>query len=386
LAPNAKPPVKWSKEQNIRWRIPLPGPGQGTPMVWGDRIFVPSADGENLFLFAFNLKDGKEVWRWQAGSGNQEARSGEGNYAAPSPVTDGERVYAFFGNGILAALDYDGKLLWQDNIQKRYGNFNLYFVKSNTPLLLDGKLILPLLDSDNQRVIAFDSASGKELWQLTRPSDAKAESMHSYASPVPFPHGEETAFLIHGSDAITAHHPKDGKELWRLAAFQKPTYNNFFRFVTSPIYADGKIIAPSAKNGPVFAIDPQKAEGTMTPESKAVIWGSSNGTPDVPSPLLIDGLLYLCRENGMLQVWDAKTGEELYKERVHARTHRGSPIYADGKIYLTGTDGTVSVIKHGRTYNLLAQNNLEEYTAASPVPVGDTLYIRTYEALYAIGE
>lgn len=385
-APNANPPLQWSANQNVRWRVALPGPGQGTPMVWGDRIFVPSADGESLFLFAFNLKDGSQVWKWQAGSGNKEARSGEGNFAAPSPVTDGKRVYAFFGNGTLAALDFDGKLIWQKEIEQLYGKFNLYFVKSNTPLIMDGKLILPLLDSDNQRVVAFDAATGDEVWNIQRTTSAESESLHSYASPVPYDHNGKPAFLIHGSDAISAHLPKDGEELWRLAAFQPPSYNRFFRFVTSPIYAKGLVIAPSAKNGPVYAIDPTKASGTLTPEHEAIVWGQDNGTPDVPSPLVVEDLLYLCRENGVLQVWDFKTGQELYKERVHSRTHRGSPIYANGRIYLTGTDGTVSVLAHGRSYKLLAQNLIDEYTAASPVPVGDTLYLRTYQALYAIGE
>ncbi|MGC4006642.1 MAG: PQQ-binding-like beta-propeller repeat protein [Pirellulales bacterium] len=153
--------------------------------------------------------------------------------------------------------------------------------------------------------------------------------------------------------------------------------------VASPVSAPGLIVVPTAKNGPVLGLKPD-AVGDVTANESAVLWRLNRNTPDVPSPLVSDGLVYLCRENGTLVLLDAKTGEQIYEKRTHADRHRTSPVLADGKLYLSARDGTVSVVEPGREFKLLGQNKFKEPLAASPVAANDTLYFRTYDALYAV--
>ena len=160
-------------------------------------------------------------------------------------------------------------------------------------------------------------------------------------------------------------------------------YNYSLRFVASPVATDGLIVVPSAKNGPVVGIDPA-AQGDIT-NSKWQRWKLEQGTPDVPSPVIHDGLVYLCRENGDLICLDAATGEQLYRERTHRHRHRASPVYANGHIYLTSRDGVITVVKAGREFEIIASNSMGEVIASSPIITNRALYLRTYQALYAIG-
>lgn len=371
-------PVEWSTTKNVRWRLELPGAAASTPIVWGDRIYLTTADGKDDLALMAVSKDGEVIFKKKITSGNYDARRGESNAASPSPSTDGKNVYVTLGTGDLVAYSMDGEENWRVKLQERYKKFNYYFGMSSTPLLDDGALYLLLLHTDAQVVVAIDTATGEERWRHVRDTDARAESLHSYASPVMYRGDGREVLLIHGADYITAHVPTTGKELWRRGGLNGAgdDYNPMFRLVATPAVSDRLIVTPSAKNGPVLGLAPDGTER----------WRLDRGTPDVPSPLIHKGIVYLSRENGILIALDAEAGEEIYLERVHSGRHRGSPIAADGKIFLVGMDGTVSVVQAGRDFKILGQNSLDEQLSASPVAVGDTLYLRTYEALYAIGQ
>ena len=194
-----------------------------------------------------------------------------------------------------------------------------------------------------------------------------------------------TQMIIHGSDVVTGHSLKDGAEIWRCGGLQDPeNYNDFLRFVATPVSDGNILVVPSAKNGPILGLKPDKAKGTITGDKEYYAWRWDNNTTDVPSPLIHDGLVYICRENGVLICIDAATGAEVYKESVYRKRHRSSLVYGDGKIYVSAMDGTISVVAAGRNYKLLAQNKFDEHTAASPAVGDKTLYFRTYRALYAI--
>jgi len=375
-------PSEWGKERNLAWRLPLPGPAPSTPVVWGDKIFLTSADGDQLALLCIDTS-GKEQWRRGLGTGNKDIRQGESNAAAPSPVTDGVHVWTFTGTGVLACFTVDGEEVWRFNVQDRYEPFSLYWGMSVSPLLDGERLYLTLLHSNAQFVAALDKKTGKEIWKHERPSDAQKESRHSYASPVMYRDGDQSFLVVHGSDYISAHSLEDGSEIWRCGGLQKESYNPFYRFVATPAVGDGLIVAPSAKGGPVLGLEPG-GKGDITGSDKFQRWKLSGDTPDVPSPLIHEGLVYLCRENGILLCLDAKTGEVVYKERANEGRHRGSPVYADGKIFLTAMDGVVTVIKAGRKFEILAKNHFGEPQSASPVIADGVLYLRTNEALYAV--
>ncbi len=222
--------------------------------------------------------------------------------------------------------------------------------------------------------LALDKLTGQEIWKQTRKSDARAECEHSYASPVLYRHGKLELLLTHGCDYVVAHRLSDGAEAWRCGGLNPPAkYNPTLRFVASPLPGPGFVVVPSAKNGPVLCLDPT-SQGDITSSEEGHFWTRPHETPDVPSPLAVDGLVYLCRENGNLICMDAKTGEQYYMNRTHADRHRASPVYADGKIFLTSRDGTVTVVKAGKQFEVLATNTLGESISSSPAISGGRIY------------
>ncbi len=378
-------PQKWSKTENVIWRTPLPGPAASTPIVWDNRIFLTSAEGDDLVLICVST-DGKILWKQVVATGNKNAKGDEANLAAPSPSTDGKYVFTFFGSGDLAAYDFTGKQIWKTDLQTSYGKFDLNFVMSSSPLLDGDRLYLQLIHTGAQLVMALDKSTGKEIWKQERRTDARDECLHSYTSPYLYREGKREFLLIHGADYITAHQLKDGTELWRAGSFNpKERYNPNFRFVASPVATAGLIVVPTAKNGPVIGLNPDAQSDTTNSMQKRV-WTLERGSPDVPSPLINQGIVYLNRENGALIALDAKTGNQIYQERAYEQRHRASPVYGDGKIYLTARDGTVTVVKAGRNYEVLSKNEIGEQISASPAISNGRIYLRSFDALYAIGK
>ncbi len=480
-------PTEWGRDKNIAWRLALPGPAGSTPAVWGDRIFLTSADKADLLLLCVGT-DGTELWRRKLATGNRDVGLGtaEGNLASPSPSTDGKHVWIFFGTGDLVCLDVDGNEKWKINLQQCYGQFDIQFGIHSTPVLHDGRLYLQIIhgpmrgDAEPSYVAAFDAATGKEIWKRDRKTGATFECKHSYASPVLYDDGKAQFLVTHGGDYVMAHRLSDGVELWRHGGMNPPAdsggaadagaagggaagqgggsagglverfdtnkdgkvtrseipegptrrvfdrlaeqhkldpektytiaelrkaigaaeqppatkksaagktgqagYNATLRFVASPVAAPGMIVVPSAKRGNVLVLRPDLT-GDATHNKDAKLWTLPRGTPDVPSPLVHDGFVYLVGEDGVLTCLDAKSGEQRYRERVHGARHRASPIYADGHVFMPGFDGRVSVVKAGPKFEIVAQNELGETLTASPVVSNGTLYLRTFESLWAV--
>jgi outer membrane protein assembly factor BamB len=386
-------PTYWSPTKNVAWKLALPGPAGATPVVWDDRIFLTSVnDAGDLLLIAVDTS-GKQLWQQVVSSGNKIARGDEGNSASPSPVTDGQHVWTFMGEGTLACYTVDGKESWKFNLQDRYGKFSIQFGMSSTPILADGVLYLQLIHGEGNPktreacVIALEAVTGKEIWRVDRPSDAEAENEHSYASPMLYRDRNTTLLLTHGADFIVAHDLKDGHEVWRCGGLNRRDdatlpYDPTLRFVASPVSVPGLIVVPSAKQHPVLAIRPD-GHGDISEVAEKHVW-TWKRTPDVPTPVIVDGLVYLCMENGNLAVLEAETGTEVYTKATHRQRHRASPVYADGKLYLTARDGRVTVVQTGRDFNVFAVNELGEDQSASPAISNGTIYLRTFQHLWAI--
>ncbi len=383
ISKELKLPVTWSDKQNIAWSLPMPGMGSSTPVIWGNKMFLTSADGDDQVLLCIST-EGKELWKKVLGKGNSKFRVDEGNGASASCSTDGKSVWAFVGSGALACFEFSGKEIWKLDLQKEYGAFKIQFGIHSTPVLHEDKLYQMLIHDGGAKVFCLDKNTGKEVWKIDRPSDGTAECKHSYASPTLWTNGKESQLIVHGNDYTTGHSLKEGKEIWRVGGLNpKDKYNTTLRFVASPVAVSDLIIIPSAKNGPVVGLKPG-ATGMITAGNSSEVWRRPANTPDVPSPLVYDGLVYLCRENGFLICMDAKTGKEYYNERTHNQRHRASPVFADGKIYLGARDGTVTVVKAGPKFEVLATNKLPLQLTASPAISNGRIYIRGFETLYAI--
>jgi outer membrane protein assembly factor BamB len=379
-------PTHWSAD-SVLWRLKLPGMGGATPCIWEDKIFLTSDDGPEVVLMCISTT-GKENWRRALGkSWSRPVRADEGNAASPSPSTDGKLVYAFVGSGEFAAFDFTGTEQWRFNAAERYGKFDIQFGMHTTPLLDGDRLYLPLIHSGGAWVIAIDKHTGQDVWKVERPSDGTDENEHSYASPALWRgEGRPSFLIVHGNDYTTGHRLEDGKEIWRVGELNPrgQRYNRFLRFVASPVATPELIVIPTAKNGVVVGLKPT-AEGRIGPGSPHEAWRTERDTPDVPSPLVYEGLVYLCRENGILLCLDAATGKEYYRQRLHPGRYRASPVAADGKIYCTARDGTVSVIEAGKTFKLLAANKLPDQVSASPALADGRIYLRGFDSLWAIG-
>jgi outer membrane protein assembly factor BamB len=390
-------PIEWDQSKNVVWKAELPGQGGATPVVWGERMFVSSAAGKDLVLLCFDTSTGKQLWRQLVTSGNKDARAGEGNSASPSPATDGKYVWVMFSTGVLACFDFDGNQVWQIDLNERFGKIDIQFGLTSTPVLDGDALYLQLLhgvmaqgnDVRTGKVIKLNKLTGETVWEYDRITKADFECKHSYASPLMVDDGKRKQLIVHGADCTTGHDLQTGKEIWRLVDLNGSTplnptqYDGTFRFVSSPAFGGGKLIIPTAKQGPTVALTiSDKLSGQLN--DKQVSWTVPQ-TPDVAIPLIVDDLVYLLHNDGKLQCVELETGKKVYFERTHSVQHRSSPVYADGHIYFCGKDGMCTVVKAGREFKIVASNKMgNEPITASPVFANGTLYIRTYDALYAI--
>ncbi len=388
-------PVNFEEEGSLLWRVELPGPAGASPIVWGDRVLLTSVDSESgeLLLLCYNMA-GEQLWQRQLKGENQKVRMDSSNSASPSPSTDGKHVWANTGVGFLECFDMDGNPVWSVDLQDRYGDFDIQFGMTSTPILHGGRLYLQLIHGSMRGpgtsvgyVVALNAETGEEIWMHTRKTDGTAENRHSYASPTIVHEGEDAYLVTHGGDYVMGHSLEDGSEIWRCGGFnpQGDGYNPYLRFVSSPIFSDGMLLVPTAKNRSIVALKPSLV-GDVTQDDSARYWTLDRGTPDVACPVTDGRLVYLAGEKGVFTALDAVTGEVVYKKRLMADRHRSTPVVADGKLYITGRDGTIHVLSQGRNLEVLAQNELGEQTTASPAIVDGMIFIRTWEALYCFAK
>ncbi|MDA0724044.1 MAG: PQQ-binding-like beta-propeller repeat protein [Verrucomicrobia bacterium] len=378
-------PDVWNEKENVLWKFALPAAGSSTPIVVGDKVFLTLEKDKEVRLYCISTM-GRELW-WHKVCETDGKGNGERTNASATPSSDGDRVFVTTGTGEVVAFDVSGNEKWRFNAQDRYGKFRFGFGFHSTTVLHEGRLFLQLIHSAAQLVVSVDSTTGKEVWNVERKSDGVAECEHSYASPTVHRQGDLSVLITHGNDYCIGHDPATGTELWRIADLNpKDRYNRTLRFVASPVASNGFVVAPSAKNRGVSVVRLAEAKGRIGKGGVGELWRMDKGTTDVTSPLLYEGILYLCKENGTVLCLDAKTGEQLYQERFHGQTYRGSPVAFNGRILFTARDGTFTLIKAGKSYNLLGKNKLDDEFTASPAISRDRLYLRGYKFLYAIGK
>lgn len=376
-------PVTWSKTENVTWQIPMPSRSGSTPIIWGERIFLNVADGDNLELWSLNRENGSILWKKPVGGGNYKIN--KQNMSSPSPVTDGTTIWVLSGTGILKAFDFQGKELWSRDIQKDYGKFGLNWGYGSSALLHSGSLYIPVLHGmktdDPSYVLRIDGKTGKTLARQERPSKAQVESPDSYITPTLAKAGNRMELILSGGDIVTGHDLNTLAELWR-ADVLNPTNYAMNRIIASPLYKDG-IIYASSRVKPFVALKPG-GKGDVSQSAK--LWEYQNG-PDVPTPVSDGQLVYIANDRGILFCIDAKTGQEVWgSQRIAPAIYSSSPVLADGKVYITNEEGTTTVIRAGRQFEKLAENRLDEYTLSSPAISEGQIFLRTEKALYCIGK
>lgn len=393
-------PTHWSKEENVKWVTPMMGASGATPIFWGDRIFLTSLDKETFDLLGVcvDRNTGKILWQKKLGIGFSDEGRGK-NLASPSPVTDGEKVIFSFGTGDIAALDFEGNVLWKKNHQDDYERFEYNFGYHASPLLHKGKLYVQVLQRDRGNpgptreeghpefsyFLCMEPNTGAYLWKHNRPSVAWDESREAYSTPIPFEFEGREEILILGGDCISGHDPETGKEFWRWGSWN-PEHVGHWRIVPSPLFYDGLVYAFAPKQGPVFGI---KAGGNGTLTDDWVAWKLEEKTTDVAVPAIYKDKMYVLDGDGrFVTKLDPKTGEVHWRGRIGGKAvYRASPTAADDKIYMINEQGLVVVLGTGDEFEVLNEIDMGEGLCRSTISVTDgQLFIRTAENLYCIGE
>ncbi|MCZ6680942.1 MAG: PQQ-like beta-propeller repeat protein [Candidatus Poribacteria bacterium] len=400
VALHANPPVEWSEGVNIRWKIALPGVGHSTPIVWGDRVFVttavpygealkpkysrlPNAHDElpithrhKFMVIAVSRRDGNILWERTV---REELPHAGGHYTASlasnSPVTDGEHLFAYFGSYGLYCLDLDGELLWETDLGQMHPMHG--HGEGSSPALYRDTLIINWDHEGQSFVVAFDKRTGKERWKVSR------DGVSSWTTPIIVEDGGKPQVIISGSKRVRGYDLATGVVIWECGGLSVENV------VASPVAGDGMVYVGSSYDKPsMLAIRLDGAKGDITGTAR-VVWSRTRGAPYVPSPLLYGDSLYFIRHfQGILTRVNARTGEDQPGPlRLNGIGYVfASPVGAQGRVYITGRDGTTLVISHDETPKFLARNQLNDSFSASPAVVGRELFLRGQEYLYCIAE
>jgi outer membrane protein assembly factor BamB len=403
-------PDTWSgtSGENIVWRTAIPGLGHSSPIVWGQRVFVTSAvssrgkatfkpglygDGDasddrsaqRWMLYALDKKTGKVLWERVAFEGTPiDARHIKSTYASATPVTDGRLVIAWFGSQGVHAYDVDGTFRWTVDLGRM--NLGAYDIPTyewgpaSSPILWNGLLILQVDTQADSFVIALNAETGDTVWKTDR------DELPSWGTPMVFTTPAGPELVTNASKHVRGYDPRTGQELWRMGGSSKIT-------APTPIFANGLFIIASgrAPERPIFAIKPG-ARGDLTlknseTSSEHVAWSRTGRGSYMPTPLVHDSTLYVLGNNGVFDAYDLMTGQEVYRQRLEpvGSGFSASPVFADGKIYLSSEDGEILVVTAGRTFKQLATNSMGDLLMATPALSDGMMYVRTASTLFAVG-
>ncbi len=398
ISKTANPPTSWSETKNVRWKAPLPGRGSSSPIVWGDKVFVLTAvpvgvDGDaqhaprgqlrprgvhRFMVMAFDRRTGKVAWERVAREQepHEAAHNDNGTWASPSAFTDGQTLYAYFESFGLYAYDLNGKLLWEKDLGDK--RMRSEFGEGSTPALHGNTIVVVWdhLNGDGSFVVALDKRDGKELWRVPR------AEIDTWSTPLILEVNGKPQAIVQAMERIRSYDLATGAVVWEGEGL---TMNA----IPSPVHEDGLVVLMSGFRGnDLRVVKVSEAKGNIDGTS-AVVWSFDRDTPYVPSPIVVNGVLYFLKTNsGLLSAFDVKTGKPHFQnQRMDAIPNVfASPVSAQGRIYFPGREGTTMVIKAGPAYEVLATNPLDDAFDASPALVDGEIYMRGLKSLYCLAE
>ncbi len=399
-------PTEWSDTENVLWKTSIPGQGFSQPVVWGDRVFLTSdvetgtapaehkaavhmaggkefkhpdwygSDKIHTFkVFSLDRETGKILWEKTAHEGTVfDHRSRRGSYAAPTPVTDGERVFAYFGSEGVYCYDFSGTLIWK----KSLGGIGTMGMGVGTSPVLYRNLLILLCDQEfdgkDSFLVALDKETGGELWRVKRQVGV------SWATPVVVSANERVELIASGNEFIISYDPETGREWWRMTGLKSHA-------IATPVVKGDLVILSSGFPAKTIKAVRLGGSGNLD-DTDRILWTYNKGTAYVPSPILYGDFVYLMSDAGILTCLEAETGRVVYEGgRVPVATtfYGASPVAFDGKILLTGDDGDTFVIRAGRTHEVLGTNSIGEPSRTSIAIAGGRLFIRGEKHLFCIG-
>lgn len=397
-------PSAWSAEANVAWQASLQGAGVSSPIVAGNHVFVTSQVGDgrrqdgrhptlaqgvdpatagertlsrrsraevSFVVEAFDRASGKRSWIHEtAAEGDLPPVHDKHNLASASPVTDGQRIYAWYGTGQVVALTVDGKPAWSKHLGKEYGSFDINWGHASSPVLFEDTIILLCYHTPRSYLLALDKRTGAVKWKVDKPA-----GVESYSSPIVVqgPAGHE--LIVNSSVGVESFDPGTGKSLW--------TYPEVNRFPIPVAMVDAGMLYLSRgyRSSPFMAI---RLGGRGDITKTHVAWRVPTGGPYVSSLVHYQGVIYMSTDNGILSAFDASNGQRLWQERVDG-IFSASPIAGDGKVYFVSEAGETIVLKAGRTFELVSRNKLDGHFVASPAAGGGRLFLRADDRVFAVG-
>jgi outer membrane protein assembly factor BamB len=401
-------PERWSATENVAWKAELSGQGASSPIVAADRVFVTSqigsgvrkpgnhprlaqgaaaanageralgapraaasADKTIFVVEAFNRADGRRLWEYRVDAvGSLAGVHDKHNLASPSPVTDGQIVYAWFGTGQLVALDTNGKLVWQRHLGQENSPFDINWGHASSPTLFEDSLILLCDHSPASYLLAVDKRTGRDRWKTDR-----GRGRSSYTTPFVVRAASGPELIVNSSERVDAYDPRTGAFLWHVGG------PNQFP-IPVPTFHDGIVyMSRGYRSGPYMALRPG---GRGDISSSHVVWQVNTGAPYISSLVYDAGLLYMANDVGAITVVDANSGEKVWQERVDG-IFSASPIAGDGKIYFVSETGETIVLRSGREPRILARNDLGERLIASPAVSNGQIFLRSDDRVFCIG-
>lgn len=360
-------PVEWSKKDGIRWKADLPGKGLSNPVIANGRVYVTAAaayEQKRQVVLCFDVKTGKKLWERQVWGTGTTLCHPKTNMAAPTPVTDGDRVYALFATGDFVCYDKDGDLVWYRSLVTDYPTVGNNVGAAASPTIWGDLLLLCMDNAGESFAAGIDKFSGENRWRVARTRGI------NWASPLVIQNGNEPEVIFHSSKGVDAHDPSTGKKKWsapsiRNAGYSTLTFSNGALFMASEKFTSLKI--------PKAGAEPE------------VRWQSLKLKPGYCSPIAHDGHVYVVHGNGVATCADANTGEIVWTHRSEG-TFTASPLLADGKLYFVNEAGVTTVLQAGgKEAKLLSTNAIEDTILASPVASDGAIFLRSDSALYCIG-
>lgn len=377
-AESASPPLEFSPDKNLTWKTAIPGNGWSSPVVVHGKVYltaaVPDGDHEDplhsLRAICLDAANGQVIWNVEVVKETPEDKTKvhrKNSHASPTPCVEDGKVYVHFGHMGTACLDANtGRKIWYQRIKYTpvHGN-------GGSPVIHKNLLLFSIDGIEMQKLIALDKTTGRVKWET--PRNAKPKHPFSFSTPTPISVNGQDQIISAGSDVVLAVNPATGKEIWRVR------YPGGYSLVPKPVYAHGLVYVCTGFNKPLLLAIKPTGQGDVT--DTHVVWKATANVSHTPSLLVIDDAIYMVADKGVLSCLEAKTGREVWNERVGGN-YSASPIYAGGHVYIVSEEGDVTVFKPGRDYDPVAVNKLGERSLASPAVDGNALFLRTANHLY----
>jgi outer membrane protein assembly factor BamB len=380
-------PVNFSATDDLLWAAELPGKGGSTPIVWNDRIIITSGIGESDEgedgVLCYNMA-GKLLWQVKLGKQNP-GRHPRGSGSSPSAVTDGKSLFVFFKSSTLAALDFDGNILWKTNLEETYGKISYFWDIGTSPVLADGKVIIAVMHEGSSYLLALEQATGKVVWKVDRNFPCEVETAQSYTTPLVTKEGDLTKLLVWGANHLTEHNAATGETLWLSGGFN-PDQRPNWRTIASPVIYNNIAVVPYGRGRLLKGL---KIGGKGDITEDALLWEKSGIGTDVATPIASNGNIYIVGFSGKIWCLEITSGEELWQYQLPEGNgmYYSSPTLAGDKLYICSEKGALFVCEISPAgMEILNQTMFEDFFVATPVLINNTILLRGEKYLYCIGK